>query len=84
MDFSQHSSDLVLHAARRICKRQAVVGGIASIRGRWREFFAATVRSASQESSVAALGQTQGWRRSALHWVDALAAVPATEKGWTG
>jgi hypothetical protein len=26
----------------------------------------------------------QGWRRSALHWVDALAAVPATEKGWTG
>jgi hypothetical protein len=26
----------------------------------------------------------QGWRRSALHWVDALAAVPATEKGWPG
>ena len=26
----------------------------------------------------------QGWRRSALHWVDTLAAVPATEKGWTG
>jgi hypothetical protein len=23
----------------------------------------------------------QSWRRSALHWVDALAAVPATEKG---
>ncbi len=23
----------------------------------------------------------QGWRRSALHWVDALAAVPATERG---
>jgi hypothetical protein len=22
----------------------------------------------------------QGWRRSALHWVDALAAVPATDK----
>ena len=21
---------------------------------------------------------------AALHWVDALAAVPATEKGWTG
>jgi hypothetical protein len=28
--------------------------------------------------------QRQGWRRSALHWVDALAAVPATEKGWAG
>ena len=26
----------------------------------------------------------QGWRRSALFWVNALAAVPATEKGWTG
>ena len=26
----------------------------------------------------------QGWRRSALHWVDALAAVPATEKGRPG
>ena len=26
----------------------------------------------------------QGWRRSALHWVDALAAVPANEKGWPG
>src|SRR5712675_1935540 len=26
----------------------------------------------------------QGWRRSALHWVGTLAAVPATEKGWTG
>jgi len=23
----------------------------------------------------------QGWRRSALPWVDALAAVPAAEKG---
>jgi hypothetical protein len=23
----------------------------------------------------------QSWRRSALHWVDALATVPATEKG---
>ena len=23
----------------------------------------------------------QGWRRSALHWVDALATLPATEKG---
>jgi hypothetical protein len=23
----------------------------------------------------------QGWRRSALSWVDALAAIPATEKG---
>jgi hypothetical protein len=23
----------------------------------------------------------QGWRGSGLHWVDALAAVPATEKG---
>jgi len=23
----------------------------------------------------------QGWRRSALPWVDALAAVPASEKG---
>jgi len=28
--------------------------------------------------------QRQSWRRSALDWVDALAAVPATEKGWTG
>ena len=28
--------------------------------------------------------QRQSWRRSALNWVDALAAVPATEKGWTG
>jgi hypothetical protein len=28
--------------------------------------------------------QRQGRRRSALHWVGALAAVPATEKGWTG
>jgi hypothetical protein len=26
--------------------------------------------------------ERQGWRRSALDWVDALAAVPATEKGW--
>ena len=25
----------------------------------------------------------QGWRRSALGWVDKLAAVPATEKGWS-
>src|SRR5205085_1088432 len=25
----------------------------------------------------------QGWRRSARFWVDALAAGPATEKGWT-
>jgi hypothetical protein len=25
--------------------------------------------------------QRQIWRRSALDWVDALAAVPATEKG---
>jgi hypothetical protein len=28
--------------------------------------------------------RSEGWRRSALHWVDALAAVPATEKGSTG
>jgi hypothetical protein len=28
--------------------------------------------------------QRQSWRRSALDWVDTLAAVPATEKGWTG
>jgi hypothetical protein len=27
--------------------------------------------------------QRQGWRRSALGWVDALAAVPAAEKGWS-
>jgi len=25
----------------------------------------------------------QGWRRSALNWVDSLAAVPAVEKGWS-
>ena len=25
----------------------------------------------------------QGWRRSALNWVDTLAAVPAAEKGWS-
>jgi hypothetical protein len=28
--------------------------------------------------------QRQSWRRSALDWVDAVAAVRATEKGWTG
>jgi len=27
--------------------------------------------------------QRQGWRRSALNWVDRLAAVPAAEKGWS-
>ena len=27
--------------------------------------------------------QRQGWRRSALAWVNALAAVPASEKGWS-
>src|SRR5215469_796300 len=27
--------------------------------------------------------QRQGWRRSALDWVNALAAVPASEKGWS-
>jgi Glutathione-dependent formaldehyde-activating enzyme len=26
--------------------------------------------------------QRQGWRRSALGWVDGLAGVPATEKSW--
>jgi len=28
--------------------------------------------------------QQQIWRRSALHWVDTLTAVPATEKGFGG
>jgi hypothetical protein len=27
--------------------------------------------------------QRQGWRRSALGWVDELAGVPATEKSWS-
>jgi len=27
--------------------------------------------------------QRQGWLRSALGWVDGLAAVPTTEKGWS-
>src|SRR5215813_767663 len=27
--------------------------------------------------------QRQGWRRSALGWIDGLAAVAATEKGWS-
>jgi hypothetical protein len=30
---------------------------------------------------AAFLPQRQIWRRSALDWVDALAAVPATERG---
>jgi hypothetical protein len=42
------------------------------------------LRAGTISQRAAFTPQRQSWRRSALNWVDALAAVPATEKGWTG
>jgi hypothetical protein len=42
------------------------------------------LRAGTITQRAAFSAKRQGWRRSALRWVDALAAVPATEKGWTG
>jgi hypothetical protein len=43
--------------------------------------YALRVGTITQRAAVTP--QQQGWRRSALDWVDALAAVPAAEKGWS-
>ena len=64
-----------------VADHSAVIAARRSMPVRWRIRRPMALRVGTIRQRAAFSPRRQIWRRSALDWVDALAAVPATERG---